>query len=84
MFLEPRARNEGGVCFSAESIETLMAVENHPQYQAWNEALERMVEAERRYYAAVMENLPPDQMYLVARELDEARTMYRIIANEIG
>ena len=63
---------------------TLMAVENHPRYQAWKEALERLIEAERRYYAAVMEDRPADQMQSEARELDEARTQYRKIADEIG
>ena len=61
-----------------------MAGENHPRYQAWNEALERMVEAERRYYAAVMEDRPNDEMQSAARDLDEARARYRRIADEIG
>lgn len=61
-----------------------MTGENHPQYQAWNEALERMMEAERRYYAAVMEGRPNDEMQSVARDLDEARARYRKIADEIG
>jgi hypothetical protein len=61
-----------------------MSVESHPLYQAWNEALERMIEAERRYYAAVMEDRPIDEMQLVARALDEARATYRKIADEIG
>ena len=61
-----------------------MAVENHHRYQAWSEALERMIEAERRYYAAVMEDRPTDQMQSEARELDEARTQYRKIADDIG
>ena len=61
-----------------------MAIENHPRYRAWNEALERMIEAERRYYAAVMEDRPTEQMQSEARELDEARTQYRKIADEIG
>ena len=43
-----------------------------------------MIEAERRYYAAVMEDRPTDQMQSEARELDEARTQYRKIADEIG
>ena len=53
-----------------------MAGENHPLYQAWNEALERMIEAERRYYAAVMEDRPNEEMQSVARDLDEARARY--------
>jgi hypothetical protein len=61
-----------------------MTVEKHPLYQAWNEALERMIEAERRYYAAVMEDRPSDEMQPVARELDEARARYRKIADDIG
>ena len=61
-----------------------MAVENHPRYQGWSEALERLIEAERCYYAAVMEDRPTDQMQSEARELDEARTQYRKIADEIG
>ena len=61
-----------------------MAVENHPLYQAWNRALERMIEAERRYHAAVMEGRPTDEMHSVARELDEAREQYRKISDEVG
>jgi len=61
-----------------------MAAENHPRYHAWNEALQRMVEAERRYYAAVMADRPADEIQSVAHDLDEARASYRKIADEIG
>jgi hypothetical protein len=61
-----------------------MAVENHPLYPAWNEALEHMVEAERRFYAALMEGRPSGEIQLAAHDLDGARTKYRKIADEIG
>jgi hypothetical protein len=61
-----------------------MTGQNHPLYQPWSEALERMIEAERRYYAAVMEDRPNDELQSVARDLDEARARYRKIADEIG
>ena len=60
-----------------------MAVEQHPQYQAWSEALNRLVEAERRYHVAVMEKRTVDEIQPAARELDEARTRYQAIANQI-
>ena len=60
-----------------------MAVE-HPQYPAWNEALERLVEAERRYHIALMEKRTVDEIQPAARELDEARTKYQAIADQIG
>ena len=61
-----------------------MAVESHPLYLAWNDALEHLVEAERRYYTALMGDRPPDEVQLAAHDLDEARTRYRKIADEIG
>jgi len=61
-----------------------MAVENHPLYQAWNEALDRLVEAERRYYTALMEERTVDEVQPAALDLDEARARYRKIADEIG
>jgi hypothetical protein len=61
-----------------------MAVEQHPQYQAWNEALERLVEAERRYHIALMEKRTVEEIQPVARDLDEARTRYQAIADQIG
>ena len=60
-----------------------MAVEQHPQYQAWSEALERLVEAERRYHIALMEKRTVEEIQPPARELDEARTRYKAIADQI-
>jgi hypothetical protein len=60
-----------------------MAVEQHPQYHAWSEALDRLVEAERRYHVALMEKRAVDQIQLAARDLDEARTRYQAIADQI-
>lgn len=60
-----------------------MAVEQHPPYQAWSEALDRLVEAERRYHIALMEKRTVDEIQPAARELDEARTRYQAIANQI-
>ena len=60
-----------------------MAGEGHPQYAAWSEALDRLVEAERRYHMALMEKRAADEIQLVARELDEARTKYQAIADQI-
>ena len=60
-----------------------MAVEQHPQYQAWSEALERLVEAERRYHTALMEKRTVEEIQPAARDLDEARTRYQAIADQI-
>ena len=56
----------------------------HPQYPAWNEALGRLIEAERRYHIALMEKRTVDEIQPAARELDEARTKYQAIADQIG
>jgi len=61
-----------------------MTVEQHPLYQAWREALDHMVEAERRYYTAVMENKPEGEVQPAARDLDAARETYHAIAGQIG
>jgi hypothetical protein len=60
-----------------------MAVEEHPLYPAWNEALERLVEAERRYHIAKMENRTDSEMQSFARGIDEARQKYRTISDEV-
>ena len=60
-----------------------MAVEQHPQYQAWSEALERLVEAERHYHIALMEKRTVEEIQPSALELDEARTNYKAIADQI-
>ena len=60
-----------------------MAVEQHPQYQAWSEALERLVEAEQRYHIALMEKRTVEEIQPSALELDEARTNYKAIADQI-
>ena len=61
-----------------------MTVESHSLYPAWNEALEHLVEAERRYYTALMEERPPDEIQRAALDLDEARSKYRKVADGIG
>ena len=60
-----------------------MAVEQHPQYPAWREAFEHLVQAERLYHIALMEKRPFDEIQQAASDLDEARTRYRTIADEI-
>ena len=60
-----------------------MAVEQHPQYPAWSEALEQLVQAERRYHIALMEKRTVDEIQQAARDLDEARTKYQAIADQI-
>ncbi|MGH6925453.1 MAG: hypothetical protein ACRED5_17130 [Propylenella sp.] len=60
-----------------------MAVENHPLYAAWNEALQHLVEAERRYHIAMMERRPDEEIQRAARDLDAARETYRGIADRI-
>ena len=61
-----------------------MAVESHPLYPAWNKALEQLVDAERRFYTAIMEDRPPDEIQQAALDLDEARAVYRKAADAIG
>jgi hypothetical protein len=60
-----------------------MAAEQHSQYQAWSEAPDRLVEAERRCHIALMEKRAADEIQLAARDLDEARTRYQAIADRI-
>ena len=60
-----------------------MAVEQHPHYSAWREALDHLVEAEQRYYAALMEERSTDEIELAARNLDGARARYRAITDQI-
>lgn len=60
-----------------------MPVEDHPHYRTWNEALEQLVEAERRYHIARMEGQSEEETEPAARELDAARERYRIIAEQI-
>jgi len=45
--------------------------------------LDRLVEAERRYHIALMEKRTADEIQLAARNLDEARTRYQAIADQI-
>jgi hypothetical protein len=66
-----------------ESIGEGMEAEQHPQYPAWSEALDRLVEAERRYHIALMEKRTEDEIQQAARDLDEARTRYQAIADQI-
>jgi hypothetical protein len=61
-----------------------MAIEQHSQYSAWREALQQMVEAEERYYIALMEERSPEEIQAAARDLDGARSSYRAIADKIG
>ena len=60
-----------------------MPIEQHPHYPAWNEALDRWVEAERRYYGALMEKRSTEEIEAAARDLDVAQTTYRAIAEQI-
>jgi hypothetical protein len=64
--------------------ENPMAIESHPLYPAWNEALEHLVEAERRFYTALMEERPAEEVQRAALDLDEARSKYRKTADAIG
>jgi hypothetical protein len=60
-----------------------MTTDRHPLYAAWSDALDRLVEAERRYHMALIEKRPMDELQEAARELDEARTRYRTIADQL-
>lgn len=60
-----------------------MTAEQHPLYEAWSKALDQMIEAERRYFRAVMEGKPEDEVQPAARDLDLARETYREIADQI-
>jgi hypothetical protein len=66
-----------------EGLEEAMAADQHPQYPAWSKALDRLVEAERRYHIALMEKRTEDETQQAARDLDEARTRYQAIADQI-
>ena len=61
-----------------------MPVKQHPKYLAWNAALEQLVEAERRYYTAVMEDRTPEEIEPAALALDDARAKYKAAADDIG
>jgi len=67
----------GGDLASCYKRKIEMAVEQHPQHAAWNEALERLIAAERPYHTALMEKRTYEELQPAARELDEARTSYQ-------
>ena len=46
--------------------------------------MERLTEAERRFYTALMEDRPSEEVQVAAHDLDEARTKYRKISDAIG
>ena len=60
-----------------------MPIEQHPHYAAWSEALHQWIEAERRYYGALMEKRSTEEIEKAARHLDVAQTTYRAIAEQI-
>jgi hypothetical protein len=60
-----------------------MSAEDHPLYRTWDEALARLVEAERRYHVARMEGQPEGEVEQAARALDEARRNYEAIDEQI-
>lgn len=60
-----------------------MSAEDHPLYRAWDEALARLVEAERRYHVAKMEGRPEGDVEQAALGLDEARRNYEAIDEQI-
>jgi hypothetical protein len=60
-----------------------VAVEDHPLFRTWSEALDRLVEAERRYHRARMEGQSEDELQPAARDLDDARESYRIITERV-
>ena len=60
-----------------------MSAEDHPLYRTWDEALARLVEAERRYHVAKLEGRPEGEVEQTARELDEARRNYEAIDEQI-
>ena len=62
----------------------MAAGKTRPLYPAWNEALERLIEAERRFYTALMEERLSEEVQVAAHDLDEARTKYRKISDAIG
>ena len=73
-----------GSCMLSGKHGRPMTVEQHPLYPAWSTALGHMVEAERRYYKAVMARKPDEEIQLAACDLDDAREKYRAIADQIG
>ncbi len=60
-----------------------MPMEQHPHYLAWSEALDHWIEAERHYYAAIMEKRSVDEIETAARDLDGARAKYRAVTAKI-
>jgi hypothetical protein len=60
-----------------------MAIEDHPLYPAWRAAFDQLVEAERRYYSALMEGASEKDTEVAAGDLDAAREKYRSIAIKV-
>jgi hypothetical protein len=60
-----------------------VAVEDNPLFQAWDKALGRLIEAERRYHVAKIERRPEDEIQQAARDLDDAREEYRAASDAI-
>ena len=61
-----------------------MAVEQHPKYIVWRAALDHLIDAEQRYYMAVMEELSSSEVQVAGVVLNEAREKYRKITDLIG
>jgi hypothetical protein len=60
-----------------------MAVEDHPLYSEWDKALNRLIEAERRYHLGKFEGQSEDDLEPAGRELDEAREAYLAMSDQI-
>ena len=60
-----------------------MAIQDHPLYAAWSAALDLLVDAERRYYSALMEGKSEAESEGTAHDLDAAREKYRSVAIKV-
>ena len=60
-----------------------MAIENHPKFNAWNEAFERRNRAEREYLEARMLGRSQGEIDAAELELDRALAAYKLIADNL-
>jgi ribosome-binding factor A len=61
-----------------------MPVQNHPRYDEWSRALDRLKEANDCYRAAVIGKLEKNAIDSLRFNLDDAQREYNKIADEIG
>ena len=60
-----------------------MAVEDHPRYAEWRDALDRFIECEERYREAQMDRMRREEIERRKIARDRALAEYNLIADDI-